>query len=75
MLLQLAGRRYKEFETRSVLARDRESMATDRVATAKDAGSSPPSSWAPPPPPKATRQVNNLFVDVMSHPGGPPAAA
>ncbi len=57
---------YKEFET-GVLARDRESMATDRVATAKDARELAAVLVGPTAAPEATRQVNDLFVDVMSH--------
>jgi type VI secretion system protein ImpI len=57
---------YKEFET-GVLARDRESMATDRVATAKDAKELAAVLVGPTAAPEATRQVNDLFVEVMSH--------
>jgi type VI secretion system protein ImpI len=57
---------YKEFET-GVLARDRESMATDKVATAKDAKELAAILVGPGAVPEATHQVNDLFVDVMSH--------
>jgi type VI secretion system protein ImpI len=57
---------YKEFET-GVLAKDRESMATDRVATAKDARELAAVLVGSGAAPEATRQVNDLFVDVMSH--------
>jgi type VI secretion system protein ImpI len=57
---------YKEFET-GVLALDRESVATDRVATAKDARELAAVLVGPSAAPEATRQVNDLFVDVMSH--------
>lgn len=57
---------YKEFES-GVLARDRESTATDRVATAADARELGAVLLGPTAAPEATRQVNDLFVDVMSH--------
>jgi type VI secretion system protein ImpI len=57
---------YKEFES-GVLARDRESMATDRVASAKDAKELAAVLVGPAAAPEATRQVNDLFVEVMSH--------
>jgi type VI secretion system protein ImpI len=57
---------YKEFET-GVLAKDRESIATDRVATAKDAKELGSVLLGANAAPEATRQVNDLFVDVMSH--------
>ena len=57
---------YKEFET-GVLAKDRELVPTNRVATAKDAKELAAVLLGANAPPEATRQVNNLFVDVMSH--------
>jgi type VI secretion system protein ImpI len=57
---------YKEFET-GVVQRDRESMATDRVATAKDAKELADVLVGPGAAPEAPRQVNDLFVQVMSH--------
>jgi type VI secretion system protein ImpI len=57
---------YKEFET-GVLARERDSMATDGVATAKDAKELAAVLVGPSAQPEATRQVNDVFVEVMSH--------
>ncbi len=57
---------YKEFEA-GVLAKDRESQSTDRVATAKDAKELAATLLGAGAEPEATRQVNDLFVDVMSH--------
>jgi type VI secretion system protein ImpI len=57
---------YKEFET-GVLARDRESQASDRVATARDAKELAAVLVGPSAAPEATRQVNDVFVEVMSH--------
>jgi type VI secretion system protein ImpI len=57
---------YKEFET-GVLARDRESVAGDVVASAKDAKELGAVLLGAQAVPEATRQVNDLFVDVMSH--------
>jgi type VI secretion system protein ImpI len=57
---------YKEFET-GVLAKDRESIATDRVTTAKDAKELGSVLLGPGAAPEATRQVNDVFVEVMSH--------
>ena len=57
---------YKEFEA-GVLARERDSMATDGVATAKDARELAAVLVGPSASPEATRQVNDLFVEVMSH--------
>jgi type VI secretion system protein ImpI len=57
---------YKEFET-GVLARDRESMSTDGVATAKDARELAAVLVGPSAAAEATRQVNDTFVEVMSH--------
>lgn len=57
---------YQEFET-GVLAKDRESITTDQVAGAKDAKELGAVLLGPTAAPEATRQVNDLFVDVMSH--------
>jgi type VI secretion system protein ImpI len=57
---------YKEFEA-EVLVRDRESMATDRVASAKDAKELAAVLVGSGAAPEATRQVNDIFVEVMSH--------
>ncbi|MFT3776073.1 MAG: hypothetical protein QM820_62820 [Minicystis sp.] len=57
---------YQEFET-GVLARDRESITSDQVAGAKDAKELGAVLLGPTAAPEATRQVNDLFVDVMSH--------
>jgi type VI secretion system protein ImpI len=57
---------YKEFET-GVLARDRDSVTSDRVANAKDAKELAAVLVGPSAAPEATRQVNDVFVEVMSH--------
>lgn len=57
---------YNEFRA-EVLVKDRESMASDRVATAKDARELAAVLVGPSAAPEATRQVNDVFVDVMSH--------
>lgn len=57
---------YQEFET-GVLAKDRESVTSDQVAGAKDAKELGAVLLGPTAAPEATRQVNDLFVDVMSH--------
>ncbi len=61
---------YKEFEA-EVLVRDRDSMAydraTNRVASAKDAKELAAVLVGPSAAPEATRQVNDIFVEVMSH--------
>ena len=57
---------YQEFET-GVLAKDRESVTSDQVAGAKDAKELGIVLLGPNAAPEATRQVNDLFVDVMSH--------
>ncbi len=57
---------YKEFEA-EVLARDRESLATDRVANAKDAKELGGVLLGPNAAPEATRQVNDAFVEFMAH--------
>lgn len=57
---------YQEFET-GVLAKDRESITSDQVAGAKDAKELGAVLLGPTAAPEATRQVNDLFVDVMSH--------
>lgn len=57
---------YKEFET-GVLAKDRDSIATDRVATARDAKELGAVLLGANAAPEATRQVNDVFVEVMSH--------
>jgi len=57
---------YQEFET-GVLAKDRESITSDQVAGAKDAKELGLVLLGVTAAPEATRQVNDLFVDVMSH--------
>jgi type VI secretion system protein ImpI len=57
---------YKAFET-EVLALDRDSINTNQVGTAKDAKELGAVLLGPTAAPEATRQVNDLFVDVMSH--------
>jgi len=57
---------YREFET-GVLAKDRESITTDQVAGAKDAKELGAVLLGPQAAPEATRQVNDVFVEVMSH--------
>jgi len=57
---------YQEFET-GVLAKDRDSITNDQVASAKDAKELGAVLLGPTAAPEATRQVNDLFVDVMSH--------
>jgi type VI secretion system protein ImpI len=57
---------YREFET-GVLAKDRESITTDQVASAKDAKELGAVLLGPTATPEATRQVNDVFVEVMSH--------
>ena len=57
---------YKEFQT-GVLAQDRDSQANDRVATARDAKELAAVLVGPSAAPEATRQVNDVFVEVMSH--------
>src|SRR5262249_43058539 len=57
---------YNEFRA-EVLVKDRESMASDRVASAKDAKELAAVLVGPTAAPEATRQVNDVFVDVMSH--------
>ena len=57
---------YNEFRA-EVLVKDRDSMANDRVATAKDAKELASVLVGPGAAPEATRQVNDVFVDVMSH--------
>jgi type VI secretion system protein ImpI len=57
---------YKEFET-GVLAKERESVVSDQVAAAKDAKELGAVLLGATAAPEATRQVNDLFVDVMSH--------
>lgn len=57
---------YNEFRA-EVLVKDRESMASDRVATAKDSKELAAVLVGPGAAPEATRQVNDVFVDVMSH--------
>lgn len=57
---------YQEFET-GVLAKDRDSITSDQVAGAKDAKELGAVLLGANAAPEATRQVNDLFVDVMSH--------
>jgi type VI secretion system protein ImpI len=57
---------YNEFKA-EVLVRDRESMSSGSVATAKDARELAAVLLGPAAAPEATRQVNDVFVDVMSH--------
>jgi type VI secretion system protein ImpI len=57
---------YNEFRA-EVLVKDRESMASDRVASAKDAKELAAVLLGPAAAQEATRQVNDVFVDVMSH--------
>jgi type VI secretion system protein ImpI len=57
---------YNEFRA-EVLVKDRESLSSDRVATAKDARELAAVLVGPTSAPEATRQVNDVFVDVMSH--------
>ncbi len=57
---------YKEFET-GVLARDRDSMSTDGVTSAKDAKELAAVLFGPKAQPEAKRQLEDVFVGVMSH--------
>jgi type VI secretion system protein ImpI len=57
---------YNEFRA-EVLVKDRDSMSQDRVATAKDAKELAAVLLGAGAAPEATRQVNDVFVDVMSH--------
>jgi type VI secretion system protein ImpI len=57
---------YAEFEA-EVLARDRESLAEDRVAQAKDAKELGAVLLGPSAAPEGTRQVNDAFVEFMAH--------
>ena len=50
-----------------IVGKERESMAGDVVASAKDAKELGAVLLGPQAAPEATRQVNDLFVDVMSH--------
>jgi type VI secretion system protein ImpI len=57
---------YNEFKA-EVLVRDRESMSSGSVATAKDSRELAAVLLGSTAAPEATRQVNDVFVDVMSH--------
>jgi type VI secretion system protein ImpI len=57
---------YNEFRA-EVLVTDRGSMASNPVATAKDAKELAAVLVGPSAAPEATRQVNDVFVDFMSH--------
>ena len=57
---------YNEFRA-EVLVKERESLSSDRVATAKDAKELAAVLVGPGAAPEAPRQVNDVFVDVMSH--------
>lgn len=57
---------YQEFET-EVLARERNAQQGSGVATAKDAKELAEVLLGPAGPPEASRQLHDIFVDVMSH--------
>ncbi len=57
---------YQEFET-EVLARERSNAPGGGVATAKDAKELGEVLLGPNAPPEASRQLHDIFVDVMSH--------
>jgi type VI secretion system protein ImpI len=57
---------YQEFET-EVLARERNAQGEQGVATAKDAKELGDVLLGPRAPPEASRQLHDIFVEVMSH--------
>jgi type VI secretion system protein ImpI len=57
---------YNEFRA-EVLVKDRDSMANDRVASAKDSRELASVLLGPGAAQEGPRQVNDVFVDVMSH--------